>query len=279
MYRLSLIVATINRFSELGKLFSSLNNQSFEDFEIVLVDQNEGDLLSEIVRKYQDSLNIKHIRSEPGLSKARNVGILHATGEIFSFPDDDCCYPYNLLEYVNEAFNSEIDGLVGKQIYQNRNRVKIKPCLEKDETTMYSIWDGRAKSINLFIRSKTINTVGGFDEKLGVGSDTIYQSGEETDLIIRILKKGYSLFHDENIKVYHPDDSSVDNKGYLKKSYYRGIGHGYILRKNNVTFFIILKRLLKPILGILVFNFIRIKKSRFYKYSFLGRLRGLIDGK
>src|SRR5271166_4064415 len=90
---ISLVVVTLNRVSELERLFASLDKQSYKDFEVILVDQNPD-------------LDIRHLRSGRGLSRGRNVGLPFAKGDIICFPDDDCWYPEDLLETVKEWFDS-----------------------------------------------------------------------------------------------------------------------------------------------------------------------------
>jgi glycosyltransferase involved in cell wall biosynthesis len=88
--KVSLILATVNRVNELEIFLKSLSNQTYQKFELILVDQNMDARLNEIVNKYRSTCKIKHIQAERGLSKARNVGFHHITGDIVAFPDDDC---------------------------------------------------------------------------------------------------------------------------------------------------------------------------------------------
>src|ERR1039457_7675625 len=101
---ISLIVATVNRVNELERLLDSLDSQTYKDFEIIVVDQNPDDRLVSIFQRHQ-SLSIHHLRSARGLSRARNVGLPDAKGEIIGFPDDDCWYPQQLLAHIKQAFN------------------------------------------------------------------------------------------------------------------------------------------------------------------------------
>src|SRR5882724_3254503 len=78
----SLIVCTLGRQDQLRRLFASLAVQSFRDFEVIVVDQNEGGFLDEIIAAYRPRLEIIHVAAAPGLSGARNVGLAHASGQI-----------------------------------------------------------------------------------------------------------------------------------------------------------------------------------------------------
>ena len=72
-------------------LSRALPEQSHKNFEVVIVDQNPEGFLDEVVSKYQTALTIKYVRTDPrGVSHARNLGMVHAEGDVVAFPDDDC---------------------------------------------------------------------------------------------------------------------------------------------------------------------------------------------
>ena len=87
------VLATVGRVQEVGAFLDSLTRQTFGDFSVVLVDQNADGRLDALMADYANRLSIKRVASAPGLSKARNVGLAHARGDVIGFPDDDCVYP------------------------------------------------------------------------------------------------------------------------------------------------------------------------------------------
>ena len=99
----SLIVATLNRVTELDRFLVSLEEQSYRDFEVVVVDQNPDDRLVPMLALHP-RLAIRHLRSERGLARARNVGLRAARGDIIAVPDDDCWYSEDCLMRVSEWF-------------------------------------------------------------------------------------------------------------------------------------------------------------------------------
>lgn len=103
---ISLIMPTLNRYDDIYLLMDSLENQTYKNFELIVVDQNDNSKVKEIVDKYIDKLDIKYIKSsKKGLSYNRNVGIDNAVGQIIGFPDDDCVYENDTLEKVINFFN------------------------------------------------------------------------------------------------------------------------------------------------------------------------------
>ena len=86
---LSVIVPVYNVDKYLKKCVDSILCQSYEDFELILVDDGSNDKSAEIVDSYTDKRIItKHIKNS-GVSHARNIGIENAHGEILTFVDAD----------------------------------------------------------------------------------------------------------------------------------------------------------------------------------------------
>jgi len=95
--------------------------QTYANFELIVVDQNDDDRLVPILKDYKEKFSILHLRSKKGLSRARNVGLRYVSGDIVAFPDDDCWYPPDLLERVANFFEEHpgVDGLTGRSVDEN----------------------------------------------------------------------------------------------------------------------------------------------------------------
>src|SRR5215212_6065170 len=104
MMRFSLILGTIERSDELNYILASLGTQTYQNFELIVVDQNPDERLAPILGPYKDKFPIVHLRSGKGLSRAKNLGLSHVSGDIVGFPDDNCQYPSDLLEKVAQFF-------------------------------------------------------------------------------------------------------------------------------------------------------------------------------
>ncbi|MCU6295034.1 glycosyltransferase family A protein [Escherichia coli] len=87
---ISLIMPTLNRYDDIYLLMDSLENQTYKNFELIVVDQNDNSKVKEIVDKYIDKLDIKYIKSsKKGLSYNRNVSIENDVGKKIGYIDDE----------------------------------------------------------------------------------------------------------------------------------------------------------------------------------------------
>lgn len=264
--KFSLILCTVNRTKELKFLLDSLLSQTYKNFEVIVVDQNKDERVLKVLNRYSE-LNIIYLKSEIGLSKARNVGLKKATGKIVAFPDDDCIYPEKLLENVCIFFsNSNYDILMGKTIDKTGKVVAGKPVIKPQDLKPSYIL---GSSTTLFVK-KSLDVV--FDERFGLGG--IFYAEEENDLLFRLLKEGYKGYYEPNINyVYHPP-SDLDFSNY-KRARLRAKGLGVFIAKHLFTkegaFFFVKYNLIRPLFGALLYFLKKdIKKSKFYFNRFIG---------
>jgi glycosyltransferase involved in cell wall biosynthesis len=228
---ISLIVATVGRTGELERLLASLERQIFKDFEVIVVDQNGDDRLVPILASYS-GLVLQHLRSRRGLSIARNVGLRYATGDIFAFPDDDCWYPSDLLQSVYLWFQNRSDFDLLSAVARSADDAPVGPNWPSAgcKVSKRNIW-ACSVSTTIFIRRSVCRLIGGFNEQIGVGANTNYQSGEETDYLLRAMEKGCRMWFEPGLTVHHPPLHDIER---LKRvTYPFALGSGYILRQHH----------------------------------------------
>jgi glycosyltransferase involved in cell wall biosynthesis len=235
MLKCSLVIATYGRTAVLEDLFGSLVQQGAASIECIVVDQNPDDRLGEILLRWGGRLEIKRVRSAPGLSRARNVGLEHVTGDVIAFPDDDCWYTPGLLEKVCAWFEAHCDfqvltvGAVDRAGGVSGNRWVQDQCEIKPVNAFRTTF-----SPSLFLHRSEGFPKMHFDETLGVGCGTPYSSGEETDFVLKLLKAGVRGYFDRSMQVGHPkrDMLSGTVEGDRARGYGRGMG--YVLRKHSM---------------------------------------------
>jgi len=116
MPRLSVVVPVYNVEEFLEPCLDSLLAQTFTDYEVVMVDDGSTDGSAAIAQRYVDRdprLKLVH-QENGGLSKARNTGTDHATGELLVFLDsDDMLLPEAAATVAGDKIECEVEG-VGK---------------------------------------------------------------------------------------------------------------------------------------------------------------------
>lgn len=225
-YKVSLIVPTLGERSEyLLRLFKSLNNQTFKDFEVLVISQSNHEFVEELLN--QVAFNYKHIKIlMKGLSIARNEGLKHVNGEIVAFSDDDCWYPQNALEFIVNKFDEENSQIA---CFQHIDPVKNKYPKKYPSTKEYDLNKRRIlqqSSIDIFVNTKYVKDYKNkFDETFGVGAK--YISGEEIIYLMDLKNKGYKIDYFPKIISFHPfkyegnkkmlDERNILSKGPLFK--------------------------------------------------------------
>jgi glycosyltransferase involved in cell wall biosynthesis len=244
MPRFSLIVATLDRTEELAVLLQSLAKQQMCDFELIVVDQNCDDRLAPLLKPWtaqaaeHDSLNggpvrVKHLRCAPGLSRARNLGLMHSSGEILAFPDDDCWYLPDTLQNVDEWFRQYTDyGILclGSRDEQGRvsgNRWSETEC---DLTKLNSF--RTSATYGYFVRRSQETIQFRFDESIGPGSNTKFGAGEDTDFVLTLMRHGIRGRFYPAIHVGHP----FKGYGNIQRATRYGGGWGRVLAKHSLPF-------------------------------------------
>lgn len=279
--KFSLVMATLGRSDEIKIFLDSLDLQDYREFELIIVDQNEENIVEPIIREYKERFYIKHIRiKEKGLSLARNVGIKHVTGDIIAFPDDDCAYSEGILSFINNYFiNNNNADFVTFKLRDKDTGVdsNLKWYTENVEITYKNIFR-TVISPSIFVRIKNIEDIF-FDENLGVGRK--YGSGEESDMALELIYRGYKGMYLTDFIIYHPNKKEPMNKIY---SY--GLGYGAVIKKhvkyrngnNFLLNYIIKDSIVKSLAGILInlfkFNSYGINS---YKKRMISRVKGYLE--
>ena len=121
MPKYSIIIPVYNTEAYLKKCLDSIINQTYKDFEIIVVNDGTKDNSQDIIDMYVDKYEcVKSIVQEnQGLSVARNNGIKKARGKYFLVLDSDDYFEKGLLEELNKEL--EKNGDVDLMRFQVRN--------------------------------------------------------------------------------------------------------------------------------------------------------------
>ena len=284
MPELSLICATKGRNQELAAMLKSLTQQSYRDFEIIVVDQNKPGFLDDVIASYVTLLPLRHIRiKEYGACLARNRGIRESCGRIIGLPDDDCEYPADMLEQVMRRFaaDDKLDMFTGSCRSKEDGRFVMSNFAEGvDVLTLQNFWN-RHIAFSMFVTRKYCFAVDLMDERIGVGRR--FGSAEETDFVLRLLGAGARGLYDSSVFAYHPADKKDGSEQALRRAWSYGIGWGGCAQKHlkgplwRSVLPVYLRSLVRSLGGCLIMLLrLHFGQARYYAYTFAGRCYGLL---
>jgi glycosyltransferase involved in cell wall biosynthesis len=185
---ISVIIPTYNRKSMICDAIDSVLSQTYQQFEIIIVDDGSTDGTSELVKlQYKDKVHIIRRNEASNAGVARNLGVLSARGEFLSFLDsDDIWFPNKLAEQMEVMLKDEDIALVGGSCCYmdiDGKPSSIAPSIAPDNVTYEELCIKirlPGSGSNNLIRKKCFEHIGGFDSEL--------IRAEDKDLWIRLSK-------------------------------------------------------------------------------------------
>jgi len=177
--KVSVIIPTYNRAELLPRAIKSVLEQTYQDFEIIVVDDGSTDNTEEVIKEFQEQdKRIKYIKHDKnkGGSAARNTGIKAAKGKYVAFLDSDDEWLQNKLECEVKILNNNKNCIIcstGYTFINERTGKIISKTIFKNQWVSYKdVLRGKCLTTNDFtvIRKAAID-IGGFDEKLPARQD------------------------------------------------------------------------------------------------------------
>ncbi|MAG50696.1 hypothetical protein CL621_03625, partial [archaeon] len=184
----SVIVPTYNNADYIKKFVNSILNQSFKNFELLIVDDCSKDKTIEVLQKIKDKrLKILKTSKNGGSAISRNLGIAKSLGKYIFFTDGDCIADKNWVKEGLEIFKKrKCVGVEGKIIYVSEN---YKPTLSDNIAENYS---GKTyMGANIAYKKDVLIDVKGFDPNL--------IRMQDRDLALKVLKKGKIVFSSDMV--------------------------------------------------------------------------------
>ena len=173
MPKVSVIIPTYNRAHLIGRSIQSVLNQTYQDFEIIIVDDGSTDDTEDVIRNFNDSriIYIRH-KENKGPSAARNTGIKASKGEFIAFQDsDDEWFPEKLDKQI-EAFEMNPGfGIIYTDMLRIDKEGAIKywhsPTVSHGQIINPNTMDYQVMGLGIIstlIKRECFNKVGYFDE-------------------------------------------------------------------------------------------------------------------
>lgn len=229
--KVSIIIPTYKRPTTLKRAINSCLNQSYNNIEVIVVDDNNEDseyreITEKLMKEYEDNnkvIYLKHKKNMNGAT-ARNTGIRHAKGDYITFLDDDDVLLKDKIRLQVKKLKS-MNNEYGV-VYCGYEKIKDNKIIMKENANksgnlaselLKMSWDFGSGSNPLF-RRRVFHNVGLFDVR--------FKRHQDWEFIIRVLRKYkicnvpeilLKVYKDSTINFPEPQAYVIANEKYLNK--------------------------------------------------------------
>jgi glycosyltransferase involved in cell wall biosynthesis len=215
MPKFSVIVPTYNRGHLISRAIESIFAQTFNDFEIIVIDDGSTDDTKKILDAYQGKIRYCHQKNQ-GVSAARNHGIREARGEFLSFTDDDVIVDPYWLAAIDKCFRENRCDIVGGRVlpifpdgtpvWVRENPAKISGGVViydyGEKIAPFDLSHFRFITANFSARNEIFADCGVFRTDLIF--EKVVNIGEDIEFMDRALKNNKILYYCGQALVHHP---------------------------------------------------------------------------
>lgn len=238
---ISVLICTRNRAEGLRVLLEALDDQEYEHFEVVVIDNAPSDdSTRRLVESWPGDRTRYVLAPVAGLSRARNAGVAAAKhGWLAMVDDDEIPDRLWLREAAKAIARSRPDALTGPimpaqlrspaqwlfEEYGGHNKGRGLQPFEFGPSTA-SLYDPLfplppfGAGGNMFFSAEAIERIGGFDESLGAGTPT--QGAEDTLALSQVMLYGGTVVYEPRVFVWHYH--RTDHEGLRKQFFGYGCG-------------------------------------------------------
>ncbi|OGM60207.1 hypothetical protein A2955_04055 [Candidatus Woesebacteria bacterium RIFCSPLOWO2_01_FULL_37_19] len=225
MTEVSVIIPTYNRRLVIGRAIKSVLNQTYNDYELIIVDDGSSDGTRELIQEYAEKdKRIKYVYQENrGASSARNFGIKQSLGEYLAFLDSDNEWLSDFLETMVSVFKNRKSLLMAycsENLFltsedRDINGKIIARRVRAEEYNPAKLLKTNYIDINCVILKRELyDNLGGFDENL--------TSLEDWDYFARVaIAYPFSIRHVDTVLVnyyYSEGFDTITNKMMPKRA-------------------------------------------------------------
>ncbi|MCL4496389.1 MAG: glycosyltransferase [Firmicutes bacterium] len=232
---LSVCVSTLGRLSAVDRLLQSLSrmaDQEFDDFEVVIVDQNPDSRIRNLAADYANILpRVLYVATpgDTGSSKGRNVAAKGSRGRWMLFSDDDAWMIPGMGTRIRDKILQDHENIlwlgrmVNQQGQSQRRQYPRQAEWIRDAAALWRV------SAFCMISGSVFGKIGPFDERLGLG--TYFGGDEDTDLLLRAMAQGFPIRFEPRLTFGHVANPHPSDDKVLGQAR----GRGALVRKYETT--------------------------------------------
>lgn len=228
--RVSVILPTYNRAHYLRDSIDSVLNQSFEDFELIIVDDGSTDKSREVIDAYLKEPRVHyHYQENAGCGGARNTALTLAKAPLIAVQDsDDIWMPRKLERQLDIIDRSETIGLVYGKIgffREDPNEI-IGEKYEGDELSLIDVLRHRLPATQtMLFRREVMHSIGGFLSGYSTGEDYVFFAQVAKDWELRGTSDLVAKVRQHPGQVSAPTPELRDGHHQVLQVLYQQFGH------------------------------------------------------
>lgn len=241
----SIIIVSWNSENFLEDCINSIKHQTYENFEIILVDNVSKDNSVKIVQDNFPQVKIIANKDNVGFAEGNNIGIKNSNGDLIALVNPDVILEKNWLEFLVDKIQSgnTVGGVTGKMYYLGdkfgKDAVfctwsKINPYT----SIPFNFTNNEPESKVDYLSGAAMLVKKEVIDKIGFLDPDYFLYFEETDWCARMIRAGYDLIYVPQAIVWH-EVSSTDSDS-SKKTYYMERNRIRFAIKNFDTSYLIL---------------------------------------
>lgn len=227
----SVVIPVYNRPDEVDELLQSLCGQTYQNFEVVVVEDGSAIPCKQVVKKYTEMLDVHYFeKPNSGPGQTRNYAAERSRGEYLLILDSDCILPETYLAAVEAELQREQADAFGGPDRAHDSFSDVQKAINYAMTSFFTtggIRGGKKKmdkfyprSFNMGVRAEVYKALGGF---------SAMRFGEDIDFSIRIFKGGYRCRLFPEAWVWHK--RRTDLKKFFKQVHNSGIARIDLYKK------------------------------------------------
>ena len=228
--KVSVIVPTYNRADRLERALNSIVSQTCQDFELIVVDDGSTDKTYQLMKSFPKAQYF-YIKKNSGVSKARNVGLAFAKGELICFLDSDDLWKEKKIQIQSLWLENNKDSQIcyTDEIWI-RNGVRVNPMNRhrkySGDIFRHCLGLCIVSPSSVMIRAKLFDEIGNFDESL--------PACEDYDLWLRIASKYAFHFIEEPLIIKYGGHSDQLSRKYWGMDRFRVVALKKLLDQNSL---------------------------------------------
>ena len=218
----SIIIPLYNRPQEIDELLHTLTQQSYTQFEVLVVEDGSKKDAKSIVEGYQNQLDVKYYYKEnEGQGFSRNYGFARASGDFFIVFDSDCLIPADYLETVKNYLLENLLDAYGGPDGAHESFTAVQKAISYSMTSPFTTGGIRGnrkhigrfhpRSFNMGISREVWEKSGGF---------ILTRLGEDIEFSIRIHSLGFKIGLIPDAVVFHK--RRTDFRQFYKQLHFFG---------------------------------------------------------